>query len=317
MRRRGTVFVMALGMLAALASPGPTALAADSQAPSSAQDAAAQSAFNSAKELGTTDAWNAFLTNYPTGFYADLAHAYLKKAPGQPPAASPVPAVSTASSVPLELSCSERTKVRSVNSDAPTKITFVNVSGMYRSIQWIDFNGGIKDYGGLKAGERVTYDTFVTHPWMISTGPGDCLQIFLPASGAATVELSRLAADGPKTEPVERDREPSRSEKKEKRSSEDKPQKKNTLVCGKNYKLRKGECVLVQNCGSNAYRSPEGDCYCNKNYQMRNGTCVWKQDKNGYEISPEKKTGCKSWQAQCSRGNNKACGQYEANCQVN
>ena len=36
-------------------------------------------AFESAKELGTVEAWDAFLSNYPEGFYADLARAYVKK----------------------------------------------------------------------------------------------------------------------------------------------------------------------------------------------------------------------------------------------
>jgi len=41
--------------------------------------AAQQNAFESAKELGTVEAWDAFLSNYPDGFYADLARAYVKK----------------------------------------------------------------------------------------------------------------------------------------------------------------------------------------------------------------------------------------------
>lgn len=53
-----------------------------------------QVAFESAKELGTPAAFNAFLTNYPSGFYADLARAYLKKlntnaAGGEPAPSSP------------------------------------------------------------------------------------------------------------------------------------------------------------------------------------------------------------------------------------
>ncbi|MGD9785985.1 MAG: hypothetical protein AB7U49_14995 [Hyphomicrobiaceae bacterium] len=36
-------------------------------------------AFDSAKDLGTAEAWRAFLSSYPSGFYADLARAYLKK----------------------------------------------------------------------------------------------------------------------------------------------------------------------------------------------------------------------------------------------
>ena len=36
-------------------------------------------AFEAAKSLGTVEAWDAFLSNYPTGFHADLARAYVKK----------------------------------------------------------------------------------------------------------------------------------------------------------------------------------------------------------------------------------------------
>jgi hypothetical protein len=39
-------------------------------------------AFNSAKELGTVDAWQAYLKTYPDGFHADLARAYIKKLGG-------------------------------------------------------------------------------------------------------------------------------------------------------------------------------------------------------------------------------------------
>ena len=58
-------------------------------------DISEKEAFESAKELGTIEAWEAFLTNFPSGFRADLARAYVKRigqsqAPAQPaPAATP------------------------------------------------------------------------------------------------------------------------------------------------------------------------------------------------------------------------------------
>jgi hypothetical protein len=60
-------------------------------------------AFEAAKELGTVEAWDAFLSNYPTGFHADLARAYVKKlAEGAPgPSASPPPAVNAADDYPV------------------------------------------------------------------------------------------------------------------------------------------------------------------------------------------------------------------------
>ena len=46
-------------------------------------DSDQKSAFESAKELGTVEAWQAFLSNFPSGFYADLARAYVKKLGGE------------------------------------------------------------------------------------------------------------------------------------------------------------------------------------------------------------------------------------------
>jgi len=281
---------------------------------------AVKSAYESAKELGTADAWNAFLGSYPTGFYADMARAYLKKvgepAVGSAPAAAaanPEPAAAVTTPLPSsgragERSCSDRNALRSQHSREPTKITFVNQSGMYRAIMWIDFDGTLKDYGGLNSGDELSLDTFRTHPWMIANGPGDCLQIFLPAAEPATVRLERLAADdapgraAPTKTVVEKKKAPSAPPK---------------LKCGKNYKLKNGECVLIQNCGKHAYRSPEGDCYCKKGYVMSKGKCQWPQDKNGFEVAPWKKGGCSSLQAQCNQGNGGACMKYEENCQVN
>ena len=185
--RRGSVLAAACGALLFLALPIATAGAAEPEAVDAAKGAGSETAFNSAKELGTADAWNAFLSNYPNGFYADLARAYLKKLTDQSAPASP--AASASAGKAQEISCSESGKLRSQKSDVAALVTFVNNSSMYRSIQWIDFEGGFKDHGGLNPGERLTVETFVSHPWMVATGPGDCLQIFLPDAGLSTIEL--------------------------------------------------------------------------------------------------------------------------------
>jgi hypothetical protein len=83
---------------------------------------------------------------------------------------------------PGHRSCAERATLKSQHSREPTKITFINQSGMYRGIVWMNFKGGFQDYGGLNPGERKTIDTFRTHPWMITTGPGDCIEIIMPSA---------------------------------------------------------------------------------------------------------------------------------------
>ena len=48
-------------------------------------------AFEAAKELGTVEAWDAFLSNYPKGFHAHPARAYVKKLAGEPAVSAPRP----------------------------------------------------------------------------------------------------------------------------------------------------------------------------------------------------------------------------------
>lgn len=69
---------------------------------------AQKEAFESAKELGTVEAWDAFLSSYPDGFYADLARAYVKKlaepdaADDEPEVSEPAPSPSPPPAPPME-----------------------------------------------------------------------------------------------------------------------------------------------------------------------------------------------------------------------
>jgi hypothetical protein len=163
------------------------------QAPSEAE----KDAFRAAKELGTVEAWDAFLSNYPTGFQADLARAYVKKLAGPatpPPAAAPAaPAATATPAQPAhELPCTDAAKIRSQRSDRPAKIRFVNESGATLVIQWVDFKGALKEYGEVKPGAELSFETFITHPWIAAYQEGSCRQMFLPGDG---VSIARLLPD--------------------------------------------------------------------------------------------------------------------------
>lgn len=112
-----------------------------------------------------------------------------------------VPGGAIPDAVAATRACTDLGKLRSQTSTPPTTITFVNTSGMYRSIDWIDFTGQRKDYGGLGGNETKTFKTFAGHVWVISTGPGDCLQVFVAERGPTTVEVPRMAVDGPRPAP--------------------------------------------------------------------------------------------------------------------
>jgi hypothetical protein len=76
------------------------------------------------------------------------------------------------------------------NSDTPVSMTFVNNSDGYRAILWIDFSGQPKDYAGLNPGEQFSINTFLTHPWMITDGPGNCLEMFMPQQGVSVFNIT-------------------------------------------------------------------------------------------------------------------------------
>jgi len=143
-----------------------TAVLGDTDA-DDATDSSEKDAFGSAKELGTVAAFEAFLSNYPSGFYADLARAYVDKlnqaeaAPSPPPPTPvqqtpppPAPKPVAAPSPGTDPSCKELFKVKSQGSNAKAKITFINKSGAYRSIMWLDFSGQPKDYATSRPARR-------------------------------------------------------------------------------------------------------------------------------------------------------------------
>ena len=312
-------------------------------------------AFESAKELGTTEAWNAFLSNFPSGFHADLARAYLKKLgetsapPGYgvtgldatfveypegafvkngpttwveqkkaggdavrfdetfrskdevklfdksrkvhislnitggaiwyapdgsplkklydivstrgddgsaPPPVAPqaVAAAALPTRTATNVSCTKLGSIRSKYSNRPTKITFVNNSGAYRGILWIDFKGQPKDYANLQAGQQITLDTFQSHPWMVTDGPGNCLQMALPRSGPSLVAIGEAAAPAPK------------------------PQAKKK--CKRGYQLVDNRCI----------RKRDAATACGPGYRLQGNKCV-----QGYQ-PPKPQVQRPSWQ---------------------
>lgn len=183
--------------LAALLAAGPTSLPfapTPAVAEPAAEDAAEKEAFEAAKALGTTEAWDAFLKSYPTGFRADLAKAYQKKiaapATSSPPVPTPAAKPATDQLPPAhELLCGEAKTLKSLRSNEPVTIRFVNESGAVRIIQWINFDGALKEYAELQPGQELEQKTFITHPWIAAYQEGSCAQLFMPLEGTTVARL--------------------------------------------------------------------------------------------------------------------------------
>lgn len=94
------VLAAALAFLTPIHLIGQAGLRTSNTAWAGAPSDAEKQAFEAAKELGTIEAWEAFLNNYPGGFHADLARAYLKRMANTPPAAAPAAAPQVAAPPP-------------------------------------------------------------------------------------------------------------------------------------------------------------------------------------------------------------------------
>ena len=88
-------------------------------------------------------------------------------------------------------SCSTFGRVKSQNSNTPVTVTFVNKSGEYRSVMWVDFKGGLVNYANLNPGERYRVNTYVTHAWVFTDGPGNCVEMFMLRKGLSIFNLTR------------------------------------------------------------------------------------------------------------------------------
>ena len=88
-------------------------------------------------------------------------------------------------------SCRAMNQMRSLESRTSVTVTFRNRSGAFRSVNWVDFNGQLVQYAALNPGESFTIQTFLTHPWVFTDGPGNCVETYLPEPGRSAFSLRK------------------------------------------------------------------------------------------------------------------------------
>lgn len=69
-------------------------------------------------------------------------------------------------------------------SGKPAKLTIHNRSGATVKLAWVKYNGTLKEYGELKAGEKKEQGTFSNASWMVSDVNGKALGYFRTVPGA-------------------------------------------------------------------------------------------------------------------------------------
>ena len=91
------------------------------------------------------------------------------------------------------VSCDAFGTIKSAHSETPVEITFVNKADGYRGLMWIDTEGTPIDNTGLNQGETAVIPTFQTHAWMITDGPGNCIEMVVAGEGDTTFEITAPA----------------------------------------------------------------------------------------------------------------------------
>ena len=94
-----------------------------------------------------------------------------------------------ASRVGRVASCAAEGRLASLNSAAPTRITFANRSTSPRTIYWLNFQGQRVRYGTLEPQGRLTFDNYLTHPWVVTNDADACTTVAMPRAGGSSVTI--------------------------------------------------------------------------------------------------------------------------------
>ena len=81
-------------------------------------------------------------------------------------------------------SCAAESSLRSMPSTTLAPVQFLNGSGAWRHLYWLDFDGRRVLYETMAPGQSIAQDTYLTHPWVVTDPAGVCVGIYLPALGA-------------------------------------------------------------------------------------------------------------------------------------
>jgi len=88
------------------------------------------------------------------------------------------------------LGCDRESALKSLKSDTPTVIKFINSTNQPVKVYWLNYEGkrdqqGYLTSAPLPAGQSGSRNTFVTHSFVITDESGKCLGIYQPASEAS------------------------------------------------------------------------------------------------------------------------------------
>jgi hypothetical protein len=79
--------------------------------------------------------------------------------------------------------CPSEATLRSVASTQHTNISFLNRRPGIVNVFWIDYDGRRHFYHSLASGESQSFDTYATHPWVVTDASGNCIGVYFAEVG--------------------------------------------------------------------------------------------------------------------------------------
>lgn len=74
---------------------------------------------------------------------------------------------------------------------APVTVEFVNATGEFRNLNWVDAQGSFIQIVGLNDGEATVVQTSTGHVWEFTDGPGNCIEAYRPAASDTRLTMTR------------------------------------------------------------------------------------------------------------------------------
>ena len=85
--------------------------------------------------------------------------------------------------------CPSEPSLRSQSSTRATHITFLNKRAGVINVFWINYQGRRQFYRSLTPGQTASFNTFATHPWVVTDAAGNCLGVHFADVGSDTVTI--------------------------------------------------------------------------------------------------------------------------------
>lgn len=91
-------------------------------------------------------------------------------------------------------SCSQERSLRATATSVRTAIEFVNLTGSIKSLYWIGYNGERYLFSTMLNGWSYTFNTYLTHPWVVADDAGTCIALYLPVAEPSTATIRSATA---------------------------------------------------------------------------------------------------------------------------